>query len=150
MSGFMIYEFPVGKLKIEYSDCAVTGISRTGEQGGEPSPVSETAAKELSEYFEGRRKSFEFPIKTHGTAFQEKVWAALRAIPYGETRSYKDIAAAIGNEKACRAVGGANNKNPIAIVTPCHRVIGAGGSMVGYAGGLDMKEFLLALEKRNK
>lgn len=150
MNGFMIYEFPVGRLKIDYNDHAVTGINRTVEQGGEPSPISDAAAKELQEYFEGKRKSFEVPIDTHGTVFREKVWAALREIPYGETRSYKDIAIAVGNEKACRAVGGANNKNPISIITPCHRVIGAGGAMVGYGGGLDMKEFLLALERKNR
>lgn len=150
MSGYMTYDFPVGRLKIEYNDHAVTAISRTAEQGGTPSKISDLAAGQLSEYFAGERKSFDVPLETHGTAFREKVWAALREIPYGETRSYKDIAIAVGNEKACRAVGGANNKNPVSIITPCHRVIGADGSMVGYGGGLDMKQQLLALEQKHK
>ena len=87
------------------------------------------------------------PLAPKGTSFQQKVWAALREIPYGETRSYKEIAAMVGNEKACRAVGMANNRNPLPIFIPCHRVVGANGKLVGYAGGLDVKTFLLNLEK---
>ena len=88
------------------------------------------------------------PLNPQGTMFQKAVWAALRAIPYGETRSYGEIAAAIGKPKAARAVGSANNRNPILIFTPCHRVIGANGALVGFAAGLAMKEALLALEKK--
>ena len=105
--------------------------------------------RQLDEYFAGTRKTFDFPYRVHGTPFQEAVWAALREIPYGETRSYKDIAEAIGHPKAFRAVGMANHANPIFIAIPCHRVIGAGGSLVGYGGGLGMKQALLELEKAN-
>lgn len=149
MKAFMTYGFPLGRLKIGYNESAVTEISRTDESGGTPSRLSDMAARELEEYFAGARKSFDIPIETNGTPFQERVWAALREIPYGETRSYGDIAAAVGNGRACRAVGGANNKNPISILIPCHRVIGANGAMVGYGGGMDMKTFLLALERTN-
>lgn len=107
------------------------------------------AEKQLIEYFNGKRKEFHLPLVQEGTPFQLKVWKALQTIPYGETRSYKDIAVQIGNEKACRAVGSANNKNPIGIIVPCHRVVGSSGKLVGYAGGLDKKEFLLELEKIN-
>lgn len=112
-------------------------------------PLLESAKKQLLEYFSGNLQTFDLPIKENGTDFQRKVWEALRKIPYGETRSYKQVAEMIGNPKASRAVGMANNKNPIAIVTPCHRVIGSSGKLVGYAGGLDIKEKLLQLEKIN-
>ena len=102
------------------------------------------------EYLDGKRKEFDFPYKMIGTEFQKKVWHALTKIPYGETRTYKEIATAVGNPKASRAVGMANNRNPIFIVVPCHRVIGANGKLVGYAGGLDMKDALLSLEKSHK
>ena len=108
------------------------------------------AIQQLEEYLSGKRKVFDLPLKVEGTAFQKKVWKALCSIAYGETRSYKEIAIQIGNEKACRAVGMANNKNPIGILIPCHRVIGTNHKLVGYAGGLDKKEFLLKLEKENK
>ena len=103
--------------------------------------------KQLSEYFSGKRKFFTVPLKQNGTDFQNKVWNALKKIPYGETRSYKDIAIEIGNPKACRAVGMANNKNKIPIIIPCHRVIGINNKLVGYAGGLHIKMKLLELEK---
>lgn len=90
---------------------------------------------------------FDLPLDARGTEFQKKVWNELLRIPYGETKSYKDIAVAIGNEKACRAIGMANNKNPIPIIIPCHRVIGSNGKLVGYAGGLNVKEKLLNIEK---
>ena len=89
------------------------------------------------------------PTAPSGTEFQQKVWKALKDIPYGKTKSYKDIAAAVGNEKACRAVGMANNRNPISIIIPCHRVIGKNGKLVGYGGGLEIKEYLLKLESDN-
>lgn len=105
------------------------------------------AYQQLSEYLKGERKEFDLPLNPKGTDFQKRVWRALCDIPYGETRSYKQIAKAVGNSNAVRAVGMANNRNPITIVVPCHRVIGADGKLVGYGGGLEMKEFLLRLEK---
>ena len=108
------------------------------------------AKKQLEEYFEGKRKVFDLPLKQEGTEFQKKVWEALEKIPYGETRTYKEIAKMVGNEKASRAVGMANNKNNIPIIIPCHRVIGSNGKLVGYALGLDMKQYLLDLESKNK
>ena len=110
-------------------------------------PVIKEAFRQLSEYFSGKRKEFHLPLLLKGTDFQKQVWNALLKIPFGETRSYKQIAEAIGNPKAVRAVGMANNKNPLLIVVPCHRVIGANGKLVGYAVGLEKKEFLLKLEK---
>lgn len=124
------------------------GISAAGAQEcDEPGGLAALVFRQLDEYFLGRRKEFDFPIRMKGTPFQQKVWAALLEIPYGETRSYKDIAEAVGSPKAYRAVGMANNANPIFIAVPCHRVIGANGSLVGYGGGLDMKKALLELEK---
>ena len=108
------------------------------------------AKKELEEYFEGKRKEFDLPLEQEGTEFQKRVWNALEKIPYGETRTYKEVAKMIGNEKASRAVGMANNKNNIPIIVPCHRVIGSNGKLIGYALGLDMKKYLLDLEKKNK
>ena len=105
--------------------------------------------KQLDEYFAGKRKKFDIPIKLDGTDFQIKVWKELLKIPYGETCSYLDIAKCIGNPKASRAVGMANNKNKIIIIVPCHRVIGSNKKLVGYACGLDVKEKLLELEKEN-
>ncbi|MCH5249925.1 MAG: methylated-DNA--[protein]-cysteine S-methyltransferase [Lachnospiraceae bacterium] len=105
--------------------------------------------KQLKEYFAGKRREFDLPISLHGTDFRKKVWNVLRSIPYGETLSYGEVAAQIGNPKASRAVGGANNKNPVMIIVPCHRVIGADGSLTGFGGGLPAKEYLLAMEKGN-
>ncbi|WP_144558665.1 methylated-DNA--[protein]-cysteine S-methyltransferase [Shouchella miscanthi] len=105
---------------------------------------------QLTEYLNGERQDFDVPIDLIGTPFQKKVWSALRTIGYGETKSYKDIAEMIGAPKAVRAVGGANNQNPLPIVIPCHRVIGSNGAMVGYGGGLPTKERLLALESKMK
>ena len=104
---------------------------------------------ELTEYFNGERQIFDIPISPEGTPFQKIVWDELKKIPYGKTAAYKDIAKRIGNEKACRAVGMANNKNPIAIIIPCHRVIGSNGKLTGYAFGLNIKEKLLKLENMN-
>lgn len=106
-------------------------------------------AKQLFEYFEQKRRSFDFPFILHGTNFQKAVWEALLSIPYGETRSYKEIAIMIGLPKASRAVGMANQKNPLMIVFPCHRVIGSNGDLTGYAGGLCIKRYILSLEKAN-
>lgn len=107
------------------------------------------AERQLEAYFSGKLKSFDLKLASRGTAFQKAVWKALCEIPYGETRTYKDIAESIGKPKAYRAVGRANNLNPVAIIVPCHRVIGSTGKLVGYASGLDVKEFLLKLEKDN-
>lgn len=109
-------------------------------------PLLQEACRQLSEYFAKTRQTFDLPLAPAGTEFQRKVWGALCTIPYGQTRTYKDMAIAIGCPKGFRAVGLANNKNPIAILIPCHRVIGANGKMVGYAGGLHLKKFLLELE----
>lgn len=113
-------------------------------------PLIKEAYKQISEYLEGKRKEFTLPLLIKGTKFQEKVWNALLQIPYGETRTYGEIAKQIGNEKASRAVGGANHNNKVMIVVPCHRVIGSNKKLVGYAGGLDIKETLLKLEQQNK
>jgi len=104
--------------------------------------------KQLSEYFEGKRTRFELPLDVEGTPFQKSVWNELLRIPYGETRSYGDIAKALGKPAAARAVGMANHNNPVAIVIPCHRVVGQNGSLTGYAGGLHLKEQLLSIERQ--
>lgn len=108
------------------------------------------AKQQLIEYAKGQRKRFDLQLNPAGTDFQKKCWQALMAIPYGQTQTYKDIAIAVGNEKASRAVGMANNKNPIPIIIPCHRVIGSNGKLTGFAFGLDIKAKMIALEKGNK
>ena len=110
--------------------------------------LTDKAAKQLEEYFAGKRRHFDLPLQPNGTAFQQSAWNALISIPYGETRSYKQVAQMIGNPDASRAVGMANNRNPIMIIIPCHRVIGADGALAGYGGGLTMKQRLLELESR--
>ena len=111
-------------------------------------PILQETVKQLNEYFQGQRQIFDLPLDFEGTEFQHKVWQALLTIPFGETRSYKQIAEQIGNVKAVRAVGAANGKNPISIITPCHRVVGANGKLVGFAGGLENKDILLKIENR--
>ena len=108
--------------------------------------MTDRAAVQLEEYLNGKRRHFDLPLRPQGTEFQRSVWNALLTIPYGETRSYKEIAQAVENPKAFRAVGMANNKNPISIFIPCHSVIGSSGSLVGYGGGLELKKRLLELE----
>jgi methylated-DNA-[protein]-cysteine S-methyltransferase len=142
---------PIGRLIIAedgrgISDVFFTVGEHTVNSERELTPLLRRAINELDEYFKGRRREFELPLSLDGTAFQQAVWQALTEIPYGQTRSYGEIAAAIGNPRACRAVGMANNRNPVAIIIPCHRVIGSDGSPVGYAGGTDIKERLLELE----
>lgn len=112
--------------------------------------ILKNTERQLSEYFSGKRNTFDLKLNSKGTDFMKKVWRELLNIPYGETRTYKEIAEKIGNPKGARAVGMANNKNPIPIIIPCHRVIGKNKKLVGYALGLDMKEFLLNLEIKNK
>ena len=142
------YNSPVGRLLITYTDSHVTGLCFDKEQTA--AHVQNTAIaqciKELDEYFAGTRTAFDVPVRPHGTAFQMTTWDALTRIPYGTVVSYGHIAREIGKPKASRAVGGANNKNPISIIVPCHRVVGAGGKMVGYGGGLWRKEWLLEHE----
>lgn len=148
---------PVGYLIFEEEEGFIIKIEFLNEDNenyknnikiNDSSPVLDWAKKEMKEYFELKRKSFTFPFKNKGTEFREKVWQALSEIPYGETISYKQLAVNIGNPKAVRAVGGANNKNNLTIVVPCHRVIGSDDSLVGYGGGLWRKEWLLAHEKK--
>jgi methylated-DNA-[protein]-cysteine S-methyltransferase len=121
--------------------------SRLAGASGDEAVLAE-ACRQLSEYFDGKRTAFDLPLRPAGTPFQQAVWVALRAIPAGETRSYADIARAVGRPSAVRAVGAANGANPIAIVVPCHRVIGSSGALTGYAGGLPTKKWLLAFEGR--
>ena len=143
------YETKLGSVTIIEEDGALLAITthRTYEGIEQETLLIKEAYSQLSEYLLGERKSFDLPLKPRGTVFQQQVWKALCDIPYGETRSYKQIAEAIGNPKAVRAVGMANNRNPLLIVVPCHRVIGANGKLVGYGAGIDKKEFLLKLEK---
>jgi methylated-DNA-[protein]-cysteine S-methyltransferase len=152
MISIWYYEYPVGIIGIGTADDAVVSIffgnkeMAAGEQLKQ-TPLQKTAAEEIAEYFAGRRKQFNVPIRLNGTPFQKAVWNALLTIPFGETRSYTDIARQIGNEKAVRAVGMANNRNKISIIVPCHRVIGRNGDLVGYASGLTIKKQLLDIEK---
>lgn len=145
---YMVYTYPACSLRLGCTEEALVSVDFTTEPaGGEPSALSARADAQLREYFAGTRKSFDLPLAPQGTDFQMRVWQALLNIPYGETRSYKQLAAEVGNEKASRAVGGALNKNPIAIIVPCHRVVGSDGSLAGFAGGTDLKAALLALER---
>ena len=137
---------PVGTLCVCSDGEAVTGIRfGAGETNG-GCPVTGQARQQLTEYFAGQRREFDLPLAPAGTDFQRRVWELLREIPYGETVTYGELARRLGNPKSARAVGMACNRNPIAIVVPCHRVVGSTGSLTGYAGGLDAKAFLLKLE----
>ncbi len=149
MNRYAFYDFEFGILKIGYTDTAVTFLRHTKQidSCNEHSALSDLAFDQIREYLKGTRKTLNFPYELHGTEFQKKVWNALCQIPYGETRTYKQIAESVGSPKSSRAVGMANNKNPMMIVVPCHRVIGTNGSLIGYAGGLGMKKALLELER---
>ena len=156
MKNIFYYNTKIGKIGIEENGRAITRLDFINKdvqkeiiEENETALLKE-AIKQLNEYLDGKRIFFDLPLDPKGTEFQKKVWNALKEIPFGETRSYGEIAKIIGNEKASRAVGMANNKNPIAIIVPCHRVIGANGKLVGYAGGLDIKEKLLNLEKKHE
>ena len=140
-------ETPIGRLKLcaDGDGLCALRFASTGEEM-DAAPLLLQAERELEEYFAGRRTAFSVPLSMHGTPFQMAVWAALRAIPYGETRSYGELARRIGRPGACRAVGMANHVNPLPILVPCHRVVGADGHLTGYAGGLDVKKYLLELE----
>lgn len=149
MNNIFFYETEIGIIGIRENNKAITDIffSKVDTNDNiEETDLIKECFKQLKEYFEGNRREFDLPLETRGTEFQKKVWDELLKIPYGETKSYKDIAIAIGNEKACRAIGMANNKNHIPIIIPCHRVIGSNGKLVGYAGGLNVKEKLLNIE----
>ncbi len=139
----------LGSVTFVEKDGALLAISTHSSLEGDEveTPVIKEAYRQLMEYLQGKRKVFDLPLRMEGTDFQVRVWKALLDIPYGETRSYKQIAEAVGNPKAVRAVGMANNRNPLLVVVPCHRVIGANGKLVGYAAGIEKKEFLLRLEK---
>lgn len=148
---FYSFETPFGTLFICEKEGYITKISSyedIRDHARVKTPLIAKAITQLTEYFARERTAFDLPLQVEGTAFQKNVWNKLLDIPYGETITYKQLAGKIGNENACRAVGGANNKNPIMIVIPCHRVIGIGGALTGYAGGMEMKKFLLDLEKR--
>jgi len=142
------YDSPVCALYIAEEGGAITDIAFEPVPGAEDKQTELTlrAVSMLREYFAGERRDFDLPLAPAGTPFQLKAWQALRAIPYGQTRTYAQQAAAIGNVRASRAVGAANGVNPIAVIVPCHRVIGADGSLTGYGGGLDRKATLLGLE----
>jgi methylated-DNA-[protein]-cysteine S-methyltransferase len=144
-----LYPSPLGPLTlVTREDGTLVELWLSGKAGAQDTlhDSATTAARQLDEYFAGHRRAFDLPIEPKGTDFQRQVWNALLDIPYGETRSYGQIARAIGQPSAVRAVGAANGANPIAIVIPCHRVIGANGTLVGYGGGLDKKTKLLELE----
>lgn len=143
-----LIQSPIGLLTLRGDGSSLTALFFGGmtEAAYSSCPVLEQAAGELAEYFAGARRNFTVPLSPAGTAFQQKVWQALREIPYGETASYGEIASRVGSPKACRAVGLANRRNPLPIFVPCHRVVGSDGSLTGYAGGLKVKQFLLDLE----
>ena len=148
-----IYKSKIGDLIIIANDKTLLEIDHYSSSetilNQNRNKIIDDTIKQLDEYFKGQRKIFNLPIEFNGTEFQNKVWKSLLEIPYGQTRSYKDIAQMIDNEKAVRAVGGANNKNKLSIVVPCHRVIGQNGKLVGYAGGVTRKEALLKLESEH-
>lgn len=160
MEKAFFYDTKIGRIMITEDNEGITGLSLVKQQEAADrqlladyelyeTGLIKAAAEQLMEYLGGSRSEFQIKLNPKGTLFQKKVWEALRTIPYGETRSYKQIAYAVGNEKASRAVGMANHNNPIMIFVPCHRVIGANGGLVGFGAGLDVKEQLLNLEKNN-
>ncbi len=155
MSAFTYTESPIGRLLLTSDGTSLTGLfmepSRKAQSCGgyaEDATVEPLAAtvRQLQEYFAGSRRMFDLPLSLQGTVFQQRVWRVLTEIPYGETWSYGQLARRIGNPNASRAVGLANGRNPISILVPCHRVIGADGSLTGYGGGMERKQWLLAHE----
>lgn len=154
MKNIFFYQTAIGKIGIAESKNAITNLFFQGESIPKDAVLNETfilkeAGQQLYSYFLGKQKAFTLPLAPVGTEFMMRVWKSLQNIPYGETRSYKEIAQSINNPKASRAVGLANNKNPIPIFIPCHRVIGANGELVGFRSGLETKQYLLELEKRH-
>jgi len=153
---YKIIDSPVGKLKLVASDKGLAGVLWERENT-RPVPLSEAVEdkqhpvlveteRQLGEYFAGKRKTFSIALDLRGTQFQKDVWEALLAIPFGETRSYGQLAKQLGNPRATRAVGAANGRNPVSIIVPCHRVIGSSGKLTGFGGGLETKAHLLSLE----
>lgn len=151
MRNTVIFQTPLSPVGISEQDGAITELFLAKDAqdsvGGQATPLLKEAEKQILGYLAGTRKTFDLPLAVEGTEFQKIVWEALRSIPYGETRSYKQVAEMIGQPDASRAVGMANNRNPILILTPCHRVLGSDGELVGYAAGLDIKKKLLELER---
>jgi methylated-DNA-[protein]-cysteine S-methyltransferase len=149
---------PVGKLKLVASATALAAVIWEQDRPNRVKidimnhdprhPMLVETERQLTEYFSGTRTEFDLPLEPQGSEFQRKVWQALRKIPFGQTRSYQDLAKAVGAPKASRAVGAANGKNPLSIIVPCHRVVGANGALSGFAGGLEAKAKLLALEAK--
>lgn len=147
---------PLGELRLLASEVALTGLYLPGHEGaalgpaldGAGHPVLRAARAQLDEYFHGERMAFDLPLALEGTLFQRAVWEALTRIPFGETRTYGELAVSLGKPRAARAMGAANARNPISIIVPCHRVVGAGGKLAGYAGGVEAKRWLLAHEQR--
>ena len=159
-TGSIFVSTPMGALKLCASDRGLISIEFSNGDKNNTDRANKTfsrkinfhldmAEQQLGEYFSGSRKSFELVIAPEGTVFQKRAWRALGSIPYGKTVSYKDQAVMLGGSNYSRAVGGANNKNPLPIVVPCHRVVGSKGSLVGYAGGLEVKQWLLDWERSN-
>ena len=154
---YKIMESPIGKLKLVASDKGLVAVLWENDRPSRVRleelveenrhPVLVETERQLGEYFAGKRKTFSVVLDVRGTPFQKDVWSALRAIPFGETRSYAQVAKQLGNPRATRAVGAANGRNPVSIIVPCHRVIGSTGKLTGFAGGLDTKAYLLNLEK---
>ena len=155
MPSHFLMESPIGTLTLVKTDGMLSGLYmghpdlRREQLGAQAGSGFEDVVHELGEYFERKRTAFTVPIAPEGTTFQQRVWSELQTIPYGETRSYLELAQAIGKPSAMRAVGAANGRNPISIIVPCHRVIGSNGTLVGYGGGLERKQFLLDLEQAN-
>ena len=152
MKAVFFYDYPIGPVGIAedggYIARVFFGKTLPAGFAAAETPLIREAAAQLSAYFAGKRRTFDLPLALRGTEFQMSVWDALRDIPFGETRSYGDVAALIGRPRAYRAVGMANHDNPVAVIVPCHRVTGRDGSLTGYAGGLFAKQYLLDLEKR--
>jgi methylated-DNA-[protein]-cysteine S-methyltransferase len=157
---YKVIDSPIGKLKLAASDKGLVAILWENDSpcrvrlselvADERHPVIVETERQLGEYFAGKRKAFSVALDMRGTRFQKDVWEALLAIPFGETRSYGQLAKQLGNPRATRAVGAANGRNPISIIVPCHRVIGSSGKLTGFAGGLETKAHLLSLEERGE
>jgi methylated-DNA-[protein]-cysteine S-methyltransferase len=152
MKSIFFYQTTIGKIGIMENGKAITNVFLKEDNVSQDVTVKETslikeAGQQLNDYLASKRRSFALPLAPEGTEFQQRVWNALQEIPCGEIRSYGEVAKGIGQPKAARAVGMANNKNPILIFIPCHRVVGANGNLVGYAAGLDVKKYLLNLER---
>lgn len=150
------YAFNIGEISIVDNGLGISGLFFKNKSMKisnnfleEETLLTYETSKQIKEFFDGKRKNFDIPLSVKGTEFQNKVWDELKLIPYGETRTYKEIAIKINSPKACRAIGMANNKNPICIIIPCHRVVGSNNSLVGYASGVQIKKYLLDLEKNS-